>query len=142
MESNLELEEFERMFLAYAEKSLFGKLARLERKEAILKQRELLILNAPLNDMDENPDEWGDDIADLRAINDNLIALKLDIEHAFNDLFEIERNIVILVVLADYSQQEVAEYLKVNQSNVSRIKKRALEKLKMKLMDDEQYLSR
>ena len=49
---------------------------------------------------------------------------------ALNTLSEAEQYVVVQLFFEEHPQKEVADYLHVNQSTVSRIKKKALKKLK------------
>lgn len=57
------------------------------------------------------------------------IAKRTDVWYAFNALSEIERKVVYLHLIQGFTQDDVAEQLRRNQSTVSRHAKRAVRKL-------------
>ena len=128
VDSHIELDKFGYMFLSYVDKSLDYKSLELRKKMLKIKNRELLTLNSPLND--EAHEERLDYIEDTKALGDEQLILMIDIDRALNTLSEAEQYVVVQLFFEEHPQKEVADYLHVNQSTVSRIKKKALKKLK------------
>jgi RNA polymerase sigma-B factor len=62
---------------------------------------------------------------------------KLDLQEAIDKLMPEEREVVLLVFEGGLSQRSIADKLGVSQMSVSRIQKRAIEKLKKLLTEDE-----
>lgn len=77
----------------------------------------------------------GSDRDDYRAIDS-----RLDLEEALNQLKEEEKKVVVLAYHNGQSQRDIADQLGVSQMSVSRIQKRAIEKLKVLLMQNSQDL--
>lgn len=55
---------------------------------------------------------------------------KIIINQAIDTLNDIEKEIIELRILKDYSQEEVSDFLRLNQALISRLEKRALKKLR------------
>lgn len=73
----------------------------------------------------------GDQADDFQLVNN-----RLDLKDALDQLKEEERTVLILAYHQGKSQREIADHLDVSQMSVSRFQKRALEKLRGLLADN------
>ncbi|MGM0883117.1 MAG: sigma-70 family RNA polymerase sigma factor [Bacillota bacterium] len=91
-------------------------------------------LDTPLSSEGESAatigDLIGEDTDDYQTVDDRLV-----LEEALEHLKEEERTVLMLVYNNGKSQRDIAEQLGVSQMSVSRIQKRAIEKLKSLLVD-------
>lgn len=110
----------------------------LEETLEILAGRDLyhyVSLDTPISD-DENTAVLGELIG---SPSDDFAALerKLDLQEAMSDLKPEEREVLMLVFDGGLSQRTIAERLGVSQMSVSRIQKRAMDKLKQWLTEND-----
>lgn len=90
-------------------------------------------LDVPLNQQ-EDSGTLVDLVASTR--DDYLwIESRMDIEQAMNDLRTIERKVIRLIFHEGQSQRTVAQRLEISQMSVSRIQRKAIDKLRQKLYD-------
>jgi len=129
MDSHIELDKFEYMFLSYVDKSLDYKSMELRKKVLKIKNRELLTLNSPLTD-EPHGEEQLDYLEDAKALGDEQRILMIDIDRALNTLSDTDKYVIVQLFFDEHPQKELADYMHVNQSTISRIKKKALKKLK------------
>ncbi|WP_135556182.1 sigma-70 family RNA polymerase sigma factor [Paenibacillus cymbidii] len=84
-------------------------------------------------------DESGSTIGDLIGSRDDEYATvdnRLDIQAALGELKEEEQQVIQLVFAEGRSQRSIADALGISQMSVSRIQKRALDKLRGRLLQD------
>jgi RNA polymerase sigma-B factor len=110
----------------------------LEETLEILAGRDLyhyVSLDTPISD-EENTAVLGELIG---SPSDDFAALerKLDLQDAMSDLKPEEREVLMLVFDGGLSQRTIAERLGVSQMSVSRIQKRAMDKLKQRLTEND-----
>ncbi|REK71258.1 sigma-70 family RNA polymerase sigma factor [Paenibacillus paeoniae] len=94
-------------------------------------------LDMPLSSEGESAATVGDMIA---GESDGFQALegRMDLREAFGRLKEQEQRVLTLVYTNGLSQRDVAEQLGVSQMSVSRIQRRAIDRLKIFLADEEE----
>ncbi len=93
-------------------------------------------LDTPLSSEGESAATIGDLIGS--GTNDyQTVDNRLDLEEALEQLKEEEKKVLILAYHGGRSQRDIAEELGVSQMSVSRIQKRAIEKLKVLMTDKE-----
>ncbi|MCY0863490.1 MAG: sigma-70 family RNA polymerase sigma factor, partial [Sulfobacillus sp.] len=103
--------------------------------EALEAVRPLTSLNQPLETPNGSETPLGDNIADGRQESDWIDQLALS--QAFALLDERERYILRTRFVEGRTQMEVARQLHVSQVQVSRLERKALERLKLALAEDE-----
>ena len=93
----------------------------------------------PINSIEEKLyDEGEDGISLIDKMSSNvdettMLTNKLCIEQLLNNLNEQERQLILLRYYKGKTQTEIAKILGITQVQVSRIEKRTLERMKMKL---------
>jgi RNA polymerase sigma factor (sigma-70 family) len=100
--------------------------ARLARKREILRQRELLILNAPA-------EEDGEDMLYLLAAHSDTASeaeYHVFLETALSLLTPKQRTVIIATVIQGVPEHVLAEQLGITQQAVHRLKSRALKRLR------------
>lgn len=107
--------------------------------EALDAVRPLASLNQTLETPNGNEAPLGANLSDSRSETDWLDQLALN--QAFQLLDERERYILRMRFLEGRTQVDVAKHLQVSQVQVSRLERRALERLKMALSDEESRTS-
>lgn len=75
------------------------------------------------------------DLIDSQADDYKELEHRIDLEEALHKLKKEERNVLDLVYKHDLSQRSIAQMLGISQMSVSRIQKRALQKLKEMLVE-------
>jgi len=118
-------------FIKFIEKSINYEAVKAIKKYNDIKKKELLILDlAEHNGNIENDGEIIDStIYDNVLIEDEIID-RLMISK-FKELLEAEEfNVVMLNIMQDIPQKEIAKMLNKSQSSISKIKKKALKKIK------------
>ncbi|MFD0716031.1 sigma-70 family RNA polymerase sigma factor [Paenibacillus sp. GCM10027626] len=91
-------------------------------------------LDAPISTDSDNATVG--DLIESRVDDYRELELRLDLEDALGKLNEAERNVLKLSYHNDQSQRSIARQLGVSQMSVSRIQKRAFQKLKALLAED------
>ncbi|OMF23446.1 RNA polymerase subunit sigma-70 [Paenibacillus sp. FSL H8-0548] len=91
-------------------------------------------LDTPLSSEGESAATIGDLISSDRDDYEN-VDHRLDLEEALDQLKTEEKTVLVLAYHNGKSQRDIAEELGVSQMSVSRIQKRAMEKLKLLLVD-------
>lgn len=76
------------------------------------------------------------DMIDSQVDDYKALEHRLDLEEALNKLKVEERNVLKLIFQNDQSQRSIAELLGISQMSVSRIQKKAIQKLKEILAED------
>ncbi|RJX39048.1 sigma-70 family RNA polymerase sigma factor [Paenibacillus pinisoli] len=94
-------------------------------------------LDMPLSSEGESAATVGDMIAG-EADGFQALEGRMDLREAFGRLKEQEQHVLTLVYTHGLSQRDVAERLGVSQMSVSRIQRRAIERLKTLLADDDE----
>jgi RNA polymerase sporulation-specific sigma factor len=107
--------------------------------EALEAVRPLASLNQPVETPNGTEAALGDNISDSMSEGEWLDRLALD--QAFQLLDERERYILRMRFVQGRTQVDVAKHLNVSQVQVSRLERRALERLKQALSDDERRSS-
>lgn len=90
-------------------------------------------LDVPLNQYEESGALV--DIIASEGDDYRFIESRMDIERAMAYLKKIEKQIIVLVFHEGWSQRSVAERLEISQMSVSRIQRKAIDKLKQQLYD-------
>ncbi|WKV07814.1 sigma factor-like helix-turn-helix DNA-binding protein [Thermoanaerobacterium sp. CMT5567-10] len=123
-------------FIKFIEKSINYETVKAIKKYNSIKKKELLTLDlADYNGNIENDGKIIDStICDNVLIEDEIID-RLMISKC-KELLEVEEfNVVTLNIIQDIPQKEVAKMLNKSQSSISKIKKKALKKIKKFLED-------
>lgn len=86
-------------------------------------------------------EDYYDFLGEFAELNNSLsaidkIELKLQLKDALKSLSNIEQSVISLLFEDDLTQQEVAEILKIYSKTVSKIKLRAIKKLRKSLKGD------
>jgi RNA polymerase sigma factor (sigma-70 family) len=118
-------------FIKFIEKSINYETVKAIKKYNDIKKKELLTLDlADCNGIIENDGKIIDStIYDNVLIEDEIID-RLMISK-FKELLEAEEfNVVMLNIMQDIPQKEIAKMLNKSQSSISKIKKKALKKIK------------
>lgn len=77
------------------------------------------------------------DLIDSQVDDYKALEHRLDLDEALNQLKKEERNVLKLIFHHDQSQRSIAQRLGISQMSVSRIQKRAIQKLKVILAEDQ-----
>ncbi|MDI3311871.1 MAG: sigma factor-like helix-turn-helix DNA-binding protein [Thermoanaerobacterium sp.] len=123
-------------FIKFIEKSINYEAVKAIKKYNDIKKKELLTLDlAEHNGNIENDEKIiGSTVYDNVLIEDEII-YRLMIAKCKQLLDVEEFNVVMLNIIQDIPQKEVAKMLNKSQSSISKIKKKALKKIK-KFMED------
>ncbi len=97
-------------------------------------------LDTPLSSEGESAATIGDLIGSDKDDYQN-VDNRLDLEEALDQLKEEEKTVLLLAYHNGRSQRDIADQLGVSQMSVSRIQKRAIEKLKLLLIEKRQDFS-
>ena len=124
----------EKRFDSFLNKTIIYSSKDFYRKQMTISRNEKLLIN------EEEEDIYSDviDNATLVAIDnkDNNIDDFLDLQFAFSTLSAIEQAVIFLLFQEELSQDEAAKILEICSKSVSRIKIRALNKMKKYLEGD------
>ncbi|SHE43406.1 RNA polymerase sporulation-specific sigma factor [Thermoanaerobacter uzonensis DSM 18761] len=123
--------EVEFIFIGYLARYIKFESIKLKKKYQEVKYRELLILDAPRNNVSsESKDEVVDNITySYISFEDEVIDKCMLLK--YKELLEPEEfEVLMLNVVEGISQEEIASMLSKTQSCISKIKKKALQKLK------------
>ena len=85
-----------------------------------------------------NDENYGEILADFNIVNEltDNIETKLELNNALNSLSAIEQSVLFLLFKEELSQDEAGKILEICSKSVSRIKLRAISKLKKFLKED------
>ena len=124
--SNEELENEERRFESFINKTIIMSSKRYFKKEANTNRKEQFTFDDTLHPFACTFD------SDFFSVVDD----KLELNNAITVLSEIEQSVIFLLFFEDLSQEDAAQILEICSKSVSRIKVRALEKMKEYLKGD------
>lgn len=109
--------------------SLSRETIKLAKKHEKIKQNELLILNAPISNSDNDSEELLDVIQLSQNILEATVCENLMVKKILSVLTERQRIVTILNIIYGYSESEIAKMLNVSQPSVHKTKARAVEKI-------------
>ena len=127
-EDKEELSTEEKKFRAYINKTICESAKDYYRRQKRLETREKKIID------DENYEDILETVTQINEHRD--IDIELLVKDMLKTLQNNERNIIILNVFEGYSQKEIAEKLHMWNRSVSRIQRKAMEKMRKYIEED------
>ncbi len=109
--------------------SLSRETIKLAKKHERIKQNELLILNAPIQNSDNDSEELLDVIQLSHNILETTVCENLMTKKILSVLTERQRIVIILNIIYGYSESEIAKMLNVSQPSIHKSKASAVEKI-------------
>jgi len=126
-------------FIIWLEKSLKYAALRLAIKHRKSREKELLILNSPIND--DSEEDIIDRVEDKNVDVVGTVCSNIFVEELLSALTEKQRAVIEYKVLQGYTETETAVKLGISQQAVNRLKSRALKKIK-RILEEQGYHDR